>query len=166
MKAGTASESEISRASRESSGPKMKPKPKAAPATPRPRVRLDASVISLRAALAVAKLAPNKPSTRAREDHHFQRGRQAEHDEADAGGGLAYEQQGLAPAAVGEGAHDRHADHLREGESGQRQADLQRGGAECGGVDMQQRQDDGQAEGINEDQQEDGQHTSPVQRSG
>ena len=45
-------------------GPKMKPKPKAAPVTPRPRVRFVSSVMSLKAACAVERLAPKVPSSR------------------------------------------------------------------------------------------------------
>ena len=63
VKAGTASELVNSSEIKAMTGPKIKPRPKAAPVSPRPRVRLVSSVMSLSAACAVERLAPNKPST-------------------------------------------------------------------------------------------------------
>ena len=91
----------------------------------------------------------------AADEHHPQRRRVAEHEEADARAGLADEQQRLAAVPIAELADDRRRDQRahRVDRHDRRRDQLRR--AEPLGVEREQRDHDREPEHIDEDDQED-----------
>ena len=89
-----------------------------------------------------------------RGEQHRQALRDGEHGEAHRGADQAEDENRPAAPAVRELAEQRRGDELRQRERGEQQADDERGGAEGAGVERQQRNDDSEADQVDEDRKE------------
>ncbi len=98
-------------------------------------------------------------------EHHPQRRRAGQHEEADARPGLAQQEQRPAPVAVGQAADDRRRDQRAHRVDRYDRRRDQGGGSEFLGEQAEQRDHDREAEDIDQHDQEDRQERRPPHHS-
>ena len=91
----------------------------------------------------------------ARREQHGEALRHRQHHEADDGADEAENEHGAPAEPVGQHPEHRRGNELCEGERGEEKADDDRRGAEGLRVERQQRDDDAEADEIDEDREED-----------
>ena len=128
----------------------MNPSPKAAPISPYARARSLGSVTSATYARAVEMLPPDSPSTmRAAKSIHTLFASASITKLSDRAGETEHQHRPAA-VAVRQIPEDRRRDQLAERKHRKQQADDERGGTEGHGVERQQRNDDPEADEVDE----------------